>query len=129
MNIAIMSDQKVRRWTAAFGLAAFVIFLAALPLYFIGPPSVLPQDPGFASYVAKSSSLILTRATLADPLLISCLLVFLARFRYLIRQARPDFEWISTFIFGAGLLYITLQLVADAFQGAGALDAAAGADP
>jgi len=129
INNALMTDQKVRRWTGAFGIAAFVVFLVALPLYFIGPPAILPQDPGFANYVANTSNFIITRATLADPLLISCFLVFLAGFRHLIRQARPDFEWISTLIFGAGLLYITLQLIADALQGAAALDAAVGADP
>lgn len=125
----VMSDQKVRRWTAAFGIAAFVVFLAALPLYFLGPSMVLAQDPGFADYVTKASSLIVTRATLADPLIISCFLVFLAGFRHLIRQARPDYEWVSTLVFGAGLLYVTLQLVGDALQGAGALDAAVGSNP
>lgn len=126
---AMMSDQKVRRWTGLFGMAAFVVFLAALPLYFLGPPAVLPQDAGFTDYVTKASTFIVTRATLADPLLLSCFLVFLAGFCSLIRRARSDYEWVSTAVFGAGLLYIALTLVADALQGAGALDVAVGADP
>jgi Domain of unknown function (DUF4386) len=124
----IVSELKVRRWTGAFGIAAFVVFLAALPLYFLGPSGVLPQNAGFADYVTKVSFFIITRATLADPILICCFVVFLAGLRHLIREARTDFEWISTLIFGLGLLYITLQLVGDALQGAGALDAAAGTD-
>jgi hypothetical protein len=31
-----MNDLKVRRWAGAFRLAGFVVFLVALPLYFVG---------------------------------------------------------------------------------------------
>ena len=31
-----MNDQKIRRWAGGFGIAGFVVFLAALPLYFVG---------------------------------------------------------------------------------------------
>jgi hypothetical protein len=87
---AAMSDERVRRWTGTFGIAAFLVFLAALPLYFLGPNPVLPQDAGFTSYVTQTSNLIVTRAALADPLLICCALVFMAGFRHLVRQARSD---------------------------------------
>src|SRR5271157_3157573 len=126
---AIMSDQKVRRWTAAFGIAAFVLFLVAMPLYFLGPPAVVPQNAGFTDYVTKTNVFIVTRATLVDPLILSCFLVFIAGFRHLILQARSDYEWIATLIFGAGVLYIALQLVADALQAAAALDTFVGANP
>lgn len=125
----VMSEGKVRRWTAAFGIAGFIVFLAAMPLYFLGPPAIMPQDAGFIDYVTKTSSYIVARAGLADPLLISCFLVFLAGYRYLIKQARSDYEWVSTLVFGAGLLYVALQLVGDALQAAGALAATTGADP
>src|SRR5271157_1746591 len=124
-----MTDQRVRRWTATFGIAGFVVFLAAMPLYFLGPPAVMPQDAGFTDYVTKTSGYIVARAGLADPLLISCFLVFLAGYRHLVRQARSDYEWVSTLVFGAGLLYIALQLVGDALQAAGALAATSRADP
>jgi len=123
-----MTEPRVRRWTGAFGIAAFVVFLAALPLYFLGPPAVLPQDAAFAEYVTGTSAFVITRAAIADPILISCFFVFLAGLRHLIREARPDYEWISTLVLGMGLLYIALQLVGDALQTAGALDATAGAN-
>lgn len=124
----VMSEEKIRRWMAAFGIAGFIVFLAAMPLYFLGPPAVMPQDAGFIDYVTKTSSYIVARAGLADPLLISCFLVFLAGYHHLIRQARSDYEWVSTLVLGAGLLYIILQLVGDALQTAGALAATSGAD-
>ena len=83
----------------------------------------------FSDSVSKASAFILTRATLADPLIMACLLVFLAGFRHLIRQARPDYEWVSTLVFGAGLVVITLELAGDALEGGAALDTSVKADP
>jgi hypothetical protein len=126
-----MNDLKVLRWTGAFGVAGFVVFLVALPLYFIGPQPVarLEDTVQFSDSVSKASTFILTRTTLADPLIMACLLVFLAGFRHLIRQARPDYEWVSTLVFGAGLVVITLELAGDALAGGAALDASVKADP
>ena len=126
-----MSDLKVRRWTGAFGLAGMVVFLVALPLYFVGPQASarLEDAVQFADSVRKAGTLILTRATLADPLIMSGLVVFLAGFRHLIRRARPDHGWIGTLVFGAGLVVITLELAGDALQGAAALDTSVKADP
>ena len=126
-----MKDLKVRRWAGAFGVAGFVVFLAALPLYFIGPqPTARLEDMvHFSDSVSRVSNLILARATLADPLIMACLLVFLAGFRRLIQQARPDDEWISTLVFGAGLVVIVLELAGDALQGGAALDTSVRADP
>ena len=75
-----MNDLKVRRWAGAFGLAGFVVFLVALPLYFVGPqPAARLEDTiQFSDSVSRASAFILTRATLADPLIMACLLVFLA---------------------------------------------------
>ncbi len=126
-----MNDLKVRRWTGAFGVAGFVVFLVALPLYFLGPqPAARLEDAvQFSDSVSRASTFILTRATLADPLIMACLLVFLAGFRHLIRQARPDYEWVGTLVFGAGLVVITLELAGDALGAGAALDTSVKADP
>jgi len=126
-----MNDLKVRRWTGAFGVAGFVVFLVALPLYFLGPQPMarLEDTVQFSDSVSRASTFILTRATLADPLIMTCLLVFLAGFRRLIRQARPDYEWASMLVFGAGLVVLTLELAGDALQGGAALDTSVKADP
>jgi hypothetical protein len=126
-----MNDLNVRRWTGTFGVAGFVVFLIATPLYFIGPsqPARTENAAQLADFLTKTSAQILTRTTIADPIIIACFVVFLAGFRHLIRQARPDYEWVATLVFGAGLAFVTLQLVADAFQGGAALDASVSADP
>jgi hypothetical protein len=126
-----MNDLKVQRWAGAFGVAGFVIFLLALPLYFLGPQPIarLEDSIQFAHSVSKASTFILTRATLADPLIMACLLVFLAGFRRLIRQAQPDAEWVATLVFGAGLVVFTLELAGDALEGSAVLDTSVKADP
>jgi len=112
------------------GVAVFVVFVVALPLYFVGfnPDLRLENSIEFANYVARVSSSILIRATLADPLIMAGLLIFLAGFRHLIRQARGDYEWVATLMFGTGLVVIAIWLVGDGLEGGAALDASA-ADP
>jgi hypothetical protein len=126
-----MNDLKVRRWAGAFGLAGFVVFLIALPLYFVGPqPAARLEDTvQFSDSLSRASTLILMRTTLADPLIMVGFLVMLAGLRRLIRQARPDDEWVSTLVFGAGLVVITLELAGDALAGGAALDTSVKADP
>lgn len=126
-----MSRLNMRRWTGAFGVASFVMFLLALPLYFLGPQPItrLQDTVQFSDSVRRASTFIFTRATLVDPLIMACLLVFLAGFRRLIRQARPDDEGVATLVFGAGLVAFTLELVGDALEGSAALDTSVKADP
>jgi len=57
------------------------------------------------------------------------LLVFLAGFRHLIRQARQDYEWVGTLVFGVGLVVIAIELVADGLEAGSALDTWVKADP
>jgi hypothetical protein len=123
--------SNTRRLTGAFGAAGFVVFLAALLLYFVGPQPVarLEDAARFSDSVGRASASILARATLADPFIMACFLVSLAGFRATIRQARPDREWASDLVFGGGLVVITLELAGDALQGGAALDASAVADP
>jgi hypothetical protein len=121
-----MNDSKVFRWTGTFGVAGFVVFLAALPLYYLGGQEPPIQDTARTSeFVTRTATLIIARATIADPLIMGCMLVFLAGFRHLVKQSQPKYEWISTLVFGSGLVVITLELVGDALQGAAALDALA----
>jgi hypothetical protein len=89
-----MDDQKIRRWAGGFGVGGFVVFLAALPLYFVGvgPGVPLEEKAEFSAFVARTSTLIIIRTTLADSLIMVGLVVFLAGFRHVVRRARPDFE-------------------------------------
>ncbi|MGZ6314805.1 MAG: hypothetical protein ACXWNI_04165 [Candidatus Limnocylindrales bacterium] len=127
----IGSRPNVARWAGAFGLAAVVVFLLATPLYFIGPaqPAGATDGGTLADFLTKTSAQVLTRTTIADPIIIGCFLVFLAGLRHLIRQARPDYEWLATIVFALGVALSTLQLVADGLQGGAALDASTRAEP
>jgi hypothetical protein len=112
-------DAKARRQAGSFGVAGFVVFLVALPLYYLaGPEPPIEDTAATSAFVARASTFILARATLADPLIMIGFLVFLAGFRHIIRHARPDHEWVSSLVLGAGLVVITLELVGDALQAA-----------
>lgn len=126
-----MSEAQVRRWTGAAGVAGFVVFLVALPLYFLGPQPMgrLEDSAQFADAVGKVNTLILARTCLADPLILACLLVFVAGFSRLVRRARPDLEWLAAVVFGSGLVVLTLELAGDALAGGAALDTSVNADP
>jgi hypothetical protein len=126
-----MTDLKVRRWAGGFGVAGFIVFLVALPLYFIGvgPAAPLENTAQFSDFIARTRTYILMRTTLADPLIMVGYLVFLAGFRHLIRQARQDYEWVATLAFGVGLVVIAIELVADGLEAGSALDTWVSADP
>lgn len=118
-----MNDLKIRRWAGGFGLAGFFIFLAALPLYYLAGPEPRIEDmAATGAFVAKARTFILLRATLADPLIMIGFLVFTAGFRHIVKKMDPDYEWLSSLVFGSGLVVIALELAGDALQGAAALD-------
>ena len=79
-----MNDLKVRRWASVFGVAGFIVFLVALPLYFIGmgPAARLEDTAQFSAMVTRTNTFILIRATLADPLIMIGFLGFLAGLRH-----------------------------------------------
>ena len=126
-----MNDLKVRRWAGGFGVAGFIVFLAALPLYFmgVGPAAPLEDTVQFSDLISRTNTYILMRTTLADPLIMTGLLVFLAGFRHLVRQARQGYEWIATLVFGVGLVVIAIDLVADGLEAGAALDTWVSPDP
>src|SRR6266702_4281685 len=107
----VMSDVNVRRWTAAFGVAAGVLLLVELGLYFAaGTPPKLEDTIKFSDYVTKNNGIFLT-ATLGAALSGACIIVLLAGFRNLIRRARSEYEWASMLVFGVGLVDAALILV------------------
>ena len=126
-----MNDLKIRRWAGAFGLAGFVVALVALPLYFIdlGTGARLEDTAQFTDLVARTNIFILIRTSLADPLIMVGFLVFLAGFRHLIKQARQEYEWVATLVFGVGMVVIAVMLVGDGLQAGAALDTWVKADP
>lgn len=92
-----MNDTHIRILTAISGIAAMVTVIVVIPLYFIysGPPP---------------AANVLTRALIS---LGTCalLLVFMSGYSQLVRQADQNCEWLASFAYGAGLLFIAVTLV------------------
>ena len=126
-----MNDLKVRRWMGASGLAGFVVFLVALPLYFlgVGPGAQLVDTAQYSSLVTRTNTFIILRTSIADPLIMVGLLIFLAGLRHLIRKARQEYEWVASLVFGVGVVVIAVELVGDGLQAGAALDTWVKADP
>lgn len=110
-----MNSIKVRQFTGISGIIIFLLSMVVLPLYFVysGPPPV---------------SNILTRA-LINMFVCTALIIFLVGFRHLIREARPDFEWIATLSFTFGLVFAILTFVSDAIQVGSVVGKSGGIDP
>ncbi len=124
-----MSDVTVRRWTGAFGVAAGVLLLVELGLYFAaGTPPKLEDTIKFSDYVTKNNGIFLT-ATLGAALSGACIIVLLAGFRNLIRRARSEYEWASMLVFGVGLVDAALILVFGTLIGGATLDTVSKAEP
>jgi len=126
-----VDDLKVRRWAGAFGLAGFIVFLIALPLYFVGMgPGARLEDAGqFSNLVTRTNTFILIRTSLADPLIMVGFIVFLAGLRHLIRQARQEYEWVGSLVLAVGVVVGAVELVGDGLQAGAALDTWIKADP
>jgi hypothetical protein len=110
-----MTDVSLRRYTGIFGLIAALISLTQLPLYFMysGAP---PQWD------------ILTRV-MVSIVGSTILIVFLAGFRQVIRQASPDLEWAATVVLASGLMWLTFSTVAQSMEAGTAIASKIPIDP
>lgn len=128
--VAHLNDLKICRYAGACGLLSVALFLVEFPLYFLrGPMPSLMGGANLTVYAVRNASNMLTVVFL-DMLIYCLFLIFLAGFRHLIRGAGAGHEGLATLVFGTGLVYTTITLVADSLQGTIALDALTGApDP
>jgi hypothetical protein len=118
-----MNDLKIYRWTGACALAAIAVFFIEFPFYLVrtGFPGV--TDPvKIADFTATYGTNVMT-CVFFDFIILTLIMIFLAGFRHLIRQADVQHEWLGTLVFGVGLVYITLTFVADSLQAATVVDA------
>ena len=93
-----MSHAQVRYITGLSGVAIAVLSTLVIPLYFMysGPPpawNVFTRD-------------------LVGLLTCAVLIVFFAGFSHLIRSAGAAYEWIASLMYGTGLLFVGVTLVA-----------------
>ncbi|MCX4692348.1 hypothetical protein [Streptomyces sp. NBC_01408] len=97
-----MDDLCIRRLMAVCGIAAGLLAAVGVPLYFVysgAPPA----------------SNVLTRILL-NILTCGALLVFLTGLRHLIRSAGAGFDWPASLLFGSGVAYVTVTLVAASIE-------------
>ena len=120
-----MNDLKVYRWTGWFGLACVVFWLSQFPLYMMDSGTSAYDGEGTGQHLYFIKNIALTRVLLDQCLYIAGI-IFTAGFRHLIRQARADYEWIGTLMFGTFIVWIAVTLVADGLQGGAVLDTLGG---
>lgn len=120
-----MNDLKVSRCTGWVGLACVVFWLSQFPLYMMGSPPSVYDGAAFGQHLAAIKNIAFTRILLDQGVFVT-MMVFAAGFRHLIRQARPDHEWIGTLVFGAAVVWVAVTLVADGLEGGAVLDALSG---
>lgn len=111
-------------------MACGILFLCELPLWILpGAGPLISDAVNYSHHLADIRVIVLTRVLL-DIGMYVCFTVFIAGFRHLIRQARSEYEWVATLVFGAGLVWWAVTLVADSLEGAAALNTLGGmADP
>jgi hypothetical protein len=97
-----MANLQAQRVMGISGLLMGLAVLLTIPLYFIytGPP------PAWN---------VLTRALITLASLAS-MLVFVACFSYLVRRADVTLDWLASIVYGAGMLYVAVALVATALE-------------
>jgi hypothetical protein len=118
-----MDDRKIYRWSGICSLAAQAFFFIEFPFYVVRTGYHGVTDAaGLVAYTARNGTNIMT-CVLLDFIILTLLMIFLAGFRHLIRQADAQHEWLGTLVFGVGLVYVTLTLVADLLQAATVVDA------
>ena len=110
-----MTTPPVQRLTSAFGVATFAFSMVSIPLYFVydGPPPV-------SNVLARS---------LLDVLAIAALIGFLVGLRQLLRDARPDVEWLANLFLAWGLVYATTIFVSISMQVGAVLGTDGNLDP
>jgi hypothetical protein len=102
-----MNTVDVRRLTAWSGLITGGMTVLIIPLYFTNS-----GVPPTWNVLTRSLITILSCATFV---------VFLAGLRHLIRQADQRYEWLAGLVYGAGLIYLAVVLVATSLEAGGVI--------
>ena len=102
---------------------------AQFPLWTIGNPASVYDGRAFSEHLFNIHNVAFTRILMDQGIYFS-IMIFAAGFRHLVRQARPECEWLGTLVFGASIVWLAVTLVADGLEGGAVLDTLQGsADP
>ncbi len=122
-----MTNETNYRVAGVCGLLSIILFSIEIPLYAARGPMPSRDASSLVAYATEHATNMLI-VVLLDILICSMLLLFLAGFRRLIREAQPSSMWLATQVFGAGVVYTAFTLYADLLQGVIAFNALSG-DP
>lgn len=90
-----------------------IFIIIEIPLWILpGAAPLISDAVAHAQYLANIRVIALTRVLL-DILMYMSLMVFFAGFRHLVVKRRPEYEWVGTLAFGAGVVWWAGSLVAD----------------
>lgn len=117
-----MNDTQVARVTGIFAIATVAFSFSQFPLYMLGNPTSFYDGAALARHLRDIETVAFTRILLDQGLYV-CMMIFVAGFRHLVRQARPDCEWLGTLLFGSAVVWLAVTLVADGLAGGATLDA------
>lgn len=120
-----MTESSIARTTGICALACVVFSWAQFPLWMIGNPASVYDGRGFANHLSGIRNIALTRIALDQCIYVS-MMVFAAGFRHLVKQAKPECEWLGTLVFGAASVWLAVTLVADGLEGGAVLDTVSG---
>jgi hypothetical protein len=118
-----LTDGKIYRIAGISSLASIALFFIEFPFYLVrGDFPLGSESAKLPEYVARNATNIMT-CVFFDLIILSLILIFIAGLRHLIRRTDPRQEWLATLLFGVGIVYATLTLIADSLQAATAVDA------
>lgn len=118
-----MSNARIYRISGICALAAIAITCCEYPLYMVrGTFPGLSDSAGMVEFTARNAHNIYS-CLLLEGVIVTLIMVFLAGLRHMIGVASPQHEWLATIMFGLGIVYLALTLVADSLQAATAVDA------
>jgi hypothetical protein len=115
---------SVGAWTgaAATAVAALTVLEFTIRQLTVGSRPGLQTGDALVRFTAETSGGTLM-VILTDTFLMAAILVFLAGFRQIVTQVRPDVQWIADLAFSAGVAYVAVTLVGDGMEAGAALDA------
>lgn len=123
---------SVGAWTgaAAGAVAVLTVLEFTIRQLTVGTRPGLEEGDALVDFTARTATGTLG-VILVDTFLMAAILVFLAGFRQLVTQVRPDVQWIADLSFAAGIAFVSVTLVGDGMEAGAALDAttAGGGDP
>lgn len=115
-----MTDRSIARVTGLFGLACVALSWAQFPLWVIGGAPSFYDREALARHLYDIRTTAFIRILMDQGIYIS-MMIFAAGFRHLVRQARPESDWLGVLTFVSAAVWLAVTLVADGLMGGAVL--------